>query len=158
MPRKDCGDKTGPRGCIRGRSVLGAHRMSEGNAVMPMRLVLPVLLGLGLATSGRAEPIGAANVIDVVVIREPGGTFRFDVTIQSDDTGWDAYADAFEIVAPDGTVLGRRMLLHPHEAEQPFTRSLEGVVVPPHVAQVTVRAHHLDEGYVGRTREAPVPR
>ena len=43
------------------------------------------------------------------------------VTVQHADTGWDHYADAWEVLAPDGTVLGTRTLLHPHTDEQPFT-------------------------------------
>jgi hypothetical protein len=31
---------------------------------------------------------------------------------------------ALLVLAPDGTVLGRRELLQPHETEQPFTREL----------------------------------
>jgi hypothetical protein len=34
------------------------------------------------------------------------------------------FAGALEVLVPDGAVLGRRVLLHPHETEQPFTRDL----------------------------------
>jgi hypothetical protein len=39
-----------------------------------------------------------------------------------------------------GTVLGTRVLLHPHEDEQPFTRELENVRIPDTVRSVSVRA------------------
>lgn len=39
-------------------------------------------------------------------------------------------------------LLGRRVLLHPHETEQPFTRDLYGVSTPAGVTHVTVRARH----------------
>ncbi len=81
-----------------------------------------------------------AKVLDVKVIAEAGGTYRFDVTVAHADQGWKHYADKFEVLAPDGAVLGTRVLLHPHEDEQPFTRDLGGVKVPPGVAEVTVRA------------------
>ena len=77
------------------------------------------------------------------------GTYTFSVTVRSADTGWDKYADAFEVVAPDGTVLGTRTLLHPHVDEQPFTRILTGVAVS--VDRVTVRAHDSVAGFCGGT-------
>lgn len=81
-----------------------------------------------------------AKVLDVRVAAQAGGTFRFDVTVGHADEGWKHYADKFEVLAPDGTVLGTRVLLHPHQYEQPFTRSLRGVKVPPGISEVTVRA------------------
>jgi hypothetical protein len=56
---------------------------------------------------------GEADVIDVKVRSAGGGAYDFDVTIRSNDTGWEHYADAFEVLAPDGTLLGQRILLHP---------------------------------------------
>jgi hypothetical protein len=41
------------------------------------------------------------------------------------------------------------LLLHPHENEQPFTRSQSGVEIPDGVNQVRVRAHDLVDGYGG---------
>jgi len=66
--------------------------------------------------------------------------FNFDVTVRSKDIGWDYYAERFEVTAPDGAVLGTRVLLHPHETEQPFTRELDLVRIAPSIGQVTVRA------------------
>lgn len=101
---------------------------------------------------------GEANVEAVEVHPTGGNTFRFRVTIASNDTGWDYYADAFEVVAPDGEVLGTRTLHHPHENEQPFTRGLHGVEIPGAIERVTVRAHHSEAGYDGRTQEVELPR
>lgn len=127
---------------------------------MIVRRTLLVAGSLLLGTVGAiaAGPMGAANVVDVEVTAEPGGTFRFDVTIRSDDTGWEAYADAFEIVGPDGAVLGTRVLYHPHVDEQPFTRSLAGVAIPPTVATVIVRARHSRDGHDGQTMAVALPR
>jgi hypothetical protein len=101
---------------------------------------------------------GEADVIDVKVRRAGGGAYDFDVTIRSNDTGWEHYADAFEVLAPDGTLLGQRILLHPHVGEQPFTRDLYGVVVPQGIAEVTVRARHKPKGYDGAAMTVPLPR
>jgi len=62
------------------------------------------------------------------------------------------------VLAPDGSVLGTRVLLHPHVEEQPFTRSLTGVAVPDGIATVTVRARDSQHGWGGREQEVPLPR
>ena len=88
---------------------------------------------LALLASLAALPLSAApaDVIAVQVTQTDAGTYAFDVTIASDETGWDKYADRWEVLAPDGSLLGTRELAHPHVDEQPFTRSLSGVVIPP---------------------------
>jgi hypothetical protein len=101
---------------------------------------------------------GEADVVAVEVARSGDGTYRFDVTVRHADTGWDHYADAWDVVASDGRVLGTRTLLHPHENEQPFTRSLSGVAITPGTAEVTVRAHDSVDGYGGEEFVVPVPR
>ena len=76
-------------------------------------------------------------------------TWRFSVTVAHADEGWDHYADAWDVVGPDGTLLGTRTLAHPHETEQPFTRSLGGVFIPADVHEVTIRARDSVHGYGG---------
>ena len=94
---------------------------------------------------------GEADILDVKVSPNTDGTYRFSATVQHADTGWDHYADAFDIVAPDGTVLGTRILAHPHVNEQPFTRSLSNVKIPPTIKRVIVRARDKVHGYGGGT-------
>jgi hypothetical protein len=48
-------------------------------------------------------------------------------------------------------VLATRILHHPHVNEQPFTRSLGGVMIPADISAVTVRAHDSVHGYGGKT-------
>ncbi len=103
---------------------------------MLKRLVLAMTLSL----AGGAATAGEADVVGVQATKEPAGTYRFDVTVAHGDDGWDHYADAWDVLAPDGTVLGTRVLAHPHENEQPFTRSLGGVAIPDGVTEVTLRA------------------
>lgn len=117
--------------------------------------VFGVLVALWLPVAALA---GEADVVDVAVIAEGGGSYRFDVTLRHDDEGWDHYADRWDVVAPDGTVLGSRTLYHPHVNEQPFTRSLGGVTIPEGVSEVTIRAHDKVHGEGGRTKTVPVPR
>ena len=86
-------------------------------------------------------------VIESAEARYSGGAWIFNVTLRHEDTGWDDYADGWRVVQEDGTVLGTRVLLHPHVNEQPFTRSLGGVSVPDGVDQVFVEARTLTHGW-----------
>ena len=90
-------------------------------------------------------------------ITKHGATYRVDATIRSNDTGWDYYADRFDVLSPDGTILGTRILHHPHENEQPFTRSLNGLTIPEGVTRVTVRASMKPDGASGEVVELVVP-
>jgi hypothetical protein len=96
-----------------------------------------LFIAAGLALAAGTAAAGEADVLNVEV--EPGrdGTWHFEVTVRHADEGWDHYADQWQVLAPDGTILGTRTLHHPHENEQPFTRSLGGVEVPAGVASVT---------------------
>jgi hypothetical protein len=102
-------------------------------------------------------PAGEADVQKVDVKKTGGRTFAFIVTVQHDDTGWDHYADKWEVISADGTVVGLRILHHPHVNEQPFTRSLSGVEVPADLSMVTVRAHDSVHGYGGGTATVDLP-
>lgn len=93
---------------------------------------------------------GEVDVVDARAARAADGSYGFDVTLRHGDEGWDHYADAWDVVAPDGTVLGTRVLYHPHVDEQPFTRSLSGVAVPAGVSEVTIRGHDKVHEYGGK--------
>ena len=86
-------------------------------------------------------------VVEGAEARRSGDTWRFSVTVSHGDTGWDHYADGWRVESPDGTELGYRKLLHPHVNEQPFTRSLSGVVVPDGMKEVIIRAHDSVHGW-----------
>ena len=109
-----------------------------------------------LALAATPALAGPADVLKVEA-RAAGGGWSFDVTVAHADTGWDHYADAWRVVGPDGTVYGTRTLFHPHVGEQPFTRSLSGVVIPEGVQAVTVEAHDLVHGWGGATVEVMLP-
>ena len=97
------------------------------------------------------------DIVDVVVTAQ-GDTFQFDVTVSSPYDTPERYADAWRVVAPDGTELGVRELTHDHAAEQPFTRSLTGVVIPPDVEEVTVEGRDLVNGWGGTTMTVTIER
>jgi hypothetical protein len=99
---------------------------------------------------------GCADVIDASVERS-GDQFVVTATVRSADTGWDRYADAWEVRDMDGDVLGTRELAHPHVDEQPFTRSLTGLVIPDGVTTVEVAARDSVVGFCGATVSVAVP-
>lgn len=106
-----------------------------------------------LAAPALAEP----PVIENVTAQANGDSWRFSVTLRHPDTGWDHYADGWRVELPDGTVLGTRELLHPHETEQPFTRSQSGIGIPRGVTQVRVRAKCSVDGWAEETRVFDLP-
>ncbi len=118
---------------------------------MRQNLAVAALLS-GLAAVPMAAPAraGEADVVRAEARAEGGGAWRFRVTVAHGDAGWDHYADKWDVVASDGTVLGTRVLLHPHETEQPFTRALGGVEIPEGVSEVTLRVHDNVHGYGGK--------
>lgn len=116
-----------------------------------------VFIAMTCAAFLNAALAGEADVVDVRATRTGEGTYRFDVTVRHADTGWEHYADQWDVIGPDGTVLGTRVLLHPHVQEQPFTRSLSGVRVPAGVDTVTIRARDSEHGFGGRTVEVTLP-
>lgn len=97
------------------------------------------------------------DVRGVEVSAGPDG-YTFDVTISSPYDSPERYADAFRVRSVDGaTVYGVRELAHDHAAEQPFTRSLTGVQIPPGVAEVVVESRDQANGWGGGTRTVTIP-
>ena len=117
---------------------------------------------LGLALVGLAAYGGAAVAGDVQVVAAEfvadGAAWRVQVTLRHPDTGWEHYADAWRIVTPQGQVLATRKLLHPHVDEQPFTRGLSGVAIPPGLQQVYVEGHDNVHGWSDTPLEVDLSR
>jgi hypothetical protein len=100
-------------------------------------------------TSGNPD-LNFAQVVFVRVVQSGGGAWRFDVTVRHNDEGWDHYADTWQVVDLGGNLLGERILLHPHDTEQPFTRSQDGIEIPEGISQVVVRAKCNIHGFGGQ--------
>ena len=120
-----------------------------------MKLALGILACTFLI--GATAYAGEADVVDAGIKMTGKNSFYFDVTVRHADEGWSHYADKWDVVAPDGKVLGTRTLHHPHVDEQPFTRSLSGVKISESIKQVTVRAHDSVHKYGGKTVTVVVP-
>ena len=96
-------------------------------------------------------------VADVTEVTVSGtaSAYQFSVEVRSPDEGCDQYADWWEILTEDGTLLYRRILAHSHVNEQPFRRSGGPVEIAPD-AVVLVRAHMYPVGYGGRVMKGSV--
>ncbi len=84
------------------------------------------------------------------------GKRTFFVSVLHADSGWEHYADGFEVLSVSGEIIAKRVLAHPHVDEQPVTRDLRGVSIPDGVTQIDVRAHDIVHGYGPKVR-VPVP-
>ena len=105
-----------------------------------------------------ASPVWAADadVVAVRTTRTAPDVYDFAVTVRSRDTGWQRYADRLEAVGPDGAVIATRMLDHPHDDEQPFTRDISGVQVKG-TAKIVIRVHFKPSGFDGATADVALP-
>lgn len=116
-----------------------------------MRLVMAFISLAGAAMADAPVIEGA------VAVQSADGTWRFDVTVSHPDTGWDHYADGWRVEDEAGQEIGLRVLAHPHETEQPFTRSLSGVAIPDGQGRVFIRARCIVDGWSERVFEITTP-
>ncbi len=92
-------------------------------------------------------PLNAGEVEIVSASVNCETSCAFTVTLKHSDQGWSHYANQWDVLTLDGKLLKSRVLYHPHDQEQPFTRSLSGVSIPEGVTQVKIRARDSKHGY-----------
>jgi len=108
-----------------------------------MKLIFPLLLIILFSFSLHANEV---EIVQVEFVKS-GSSWRVNTTLEHDDTGWEHYADVWRIVTEKGDKLGERILFHPHENEQPFTRSLPRLTIPEKTNIVFVEAHDKKHGW-----------
>jgi hypothetical protein len=120
-----------------------------------IRFARRVMLSL-LIISMNYVQAGEADVMNAKISAKGDGFFRIDVTVKHDDAGWEHYANRWDVLNLDGEILGSRVLAHPHDNEQPFTRSLT-LNLPEGISVVIIRAHDSVHGLGGVTFELTIP-
>ena len=133
----------------------GTCRFSLERKTASWLAMVMLLFSQALSVTAQA---GEADVV-AAELQRSGNSWTISATVAHPDEGWDHYANAFEVLTPDGDVLATRVLYHPHVEEQPFTRSLRGVVIPADVSEIIVRAVDSVHGTGrGKTVRLSVPR
>ena len=114
-------------------------------------VLLPACAGAQSPPAAEEAPSPASLAAHVRAVEVTGapGSYHFSVTVQSPDTGCDRYADWWEVLDGEGTLLYRRILRHSHVGEQPFTRA-GGPVEVAADGVVVVRAHLSTTGFGGQ--------
>ena len=126
-----------------------------------MRFSLVVGLAL-LLLGGQAgyADTSIPKIADVAVKRdspEQPGIYHVKVTIEHQDTGWDDYVEAWEILDGDGLLLGVRPFFEPELDDTKTVTALSGVVIPEDIKTVTIRARKYPQGYQGDPVEITIP-
>ena len=111
---------------------------------MKKLLVLGLFTSVVFAAETPLEPFSSslefAQVINVNAIQSKDDSWCFNTKVRHNDQGWQHYVDAWKITDLKGNVLAIRELAHPHDNEQPFTRSLCNIKLPKALIQVVVSA------------------
>lgn len=132
---------------------MGPHRQLVKSHLKQLKTLLLTLICF------TATPVsaGLADVLKVEIDKAADGSFAFHVTVRHADSGWDHYANRWEVIGPQGEIIAKRVLWHPHVHEQPFTRSLSGVNIPKTMTWVKLRAHDKLHRFGGREVTLSVP-
>lgn len=125
-----------------------------GSELIARALWLAGLFGLLWSSAATA---GRADVLLADIQRSAPEVFEISVSVRHADSGWDHYANRWEVLGPEDQILATRVLRHPHVQEQPFRRSLGNIRIPRQFTWVKIRAHDLQHGYGGRTVTLSVP-
>lgn len=108
------------------------------------------VFGANLDINNYSTSLDFAQVIDVTATQKTDGRWCFATSVKHNDQGWDHYADKWEVLDLEGNQLGERILGHPHDNEQPFTRSQCSINIPSEMSKVIVRAKCNKHGFGGK--------
>lgn len=116
------------------------------------------LLAIALTWTFCTPALADEATVQAVKTERSGMGWRITVTLTHPDTGWDHFADGWQVLDRMGNQLGYRELVHPHVQEQPFSRSLFNVMVPDGERVIFVRTRCNQHGWSETMVKVPLPR
>lgn len=105
-----------------------------------------ILLALFILPAFQSVLANEVKIVSAEFQQARNGTWSVNVGLLHEDSGWHHYADIWRVVDEQGNVLGERVLLHPHENEQPFVRGTDGVEIP-RGSVIYIEAHDRVHGW-----------
>jgi hypothetical protein len=114
-----------------------------------LSLLVPIAFAADGNPADASGDLNYAQVTYVKAVQSDDGSWCFHTTVRHNDGGWDHYANRWQVLDDHGNEIGLRTLLHPHDDEQPFTRSQCNIIIPPETKTVRVRARCTVHGYGG---------
>jgi len=120
--------------------------------------LLTSLTGFASDTDFNPNP-DFAQVKSVRVVYRSNGRWDIHVSVLHNDEGWNHYADVWQVVdSASGEIIGERVLAHPHDNEQPFTRSLSGLEISEDIREVFIRSRCNLHGFEGKVISFEIPK
>lgn len=117
-------------------------------------LALATFAALNLATGAGAE---APKVASASIVQDGAG-WTVRALIRHPDSGWDHYASGWQVLAPDGTVLGFAEITHPHLEGEPIQEELTGITLPDGADHLMIRVRCTLDGWSARFFRLDLPR
>ncbi|MGB0632516.1 MAG: hypothetical protein ACPGRZ_17640 [Alphaproteobacteria bacterium] len=112
------------------------------------RQIGAALLGIALLGAGTSAVLAdRPKIVNARILLLHENSYEVHVTVGHEDSSWDHYVDRWEVIGPNGKILGTRVLWHPHIGEPMFLRVLRPVTIPPGVKDVIIRVHDKKHGY-----------
>ena len=116
--------------------------------------ILPTFYSLwSFPVNAESQSLDYAQVEQVKATQSKDGNWCFSVQVRHNDQGWEHYANSWQVNDLKGNQLSKRILLHPHDNEQPFIRSQCGIVIPKTLTHVVVSASCDQHGLGGSVVE-----
>jgi len=114
-----------------------------------LKFFAAITIAAALTFGAPVKSVGAGkpNVVSprIIMIGEPSNSFQ--VTVAHEDTGWEHYANRWEVIGPTRKFTATRILPHPHICQPHFIQSLYPVIIPASVTYVIGRVHDSNHDY-----------